>query len=61
MYVQKKAVKRFFHEQGRRIKPEVINALNKKVEDVLWSALRLARGFKTITATEIEFANGSKR
>ncbi len=61
MYIQKKAIKAFFHENGRRVKPEAIAALDKKVEDILWSALRLARGFKTITPTEIEYANGGRR
>ena len=58
MYVNQKKVKQFFHAHDKRISKEAIIALNVKIENILWSAVRLSRNFRTIKDTEIHYANG---
>ena len=56
--LNKKAVKQFYHDKNRRITTQALIALEVKIENVLWGSLRLARGFKTITDTEINATSG---
>lgn len=56
--LNKKAIKQFYHDKGRRLSSGAMVALENKVENILWSSLRLARNFKTITETEITLSNG---
>lgn len=58
MYINKAKVKQFFHEHNKRISPQAISELDRKIENILWDAMRLTRNFKTITDTEIRFASG---
>ena len=56
--LNKKAIKQFYHDKSRRLSSGAMIALENKVENILWSSIRLARNFKTITETEITLANG---
>lgn len=56
--LNRRAIKQFYHDKGRRLSTSAVIALESKVENILWSSLRLARNFKTITETEISLANG---
>ncbi len=56
--LNKKAIRQFFHDKGKRITTAAMVALEVKVENILWSSLRLSRKFRTIKETEINLSNG---
>jgi hypothetical protein len=56
MFINSKQVKKFLHDHDKQIGKEGLEALNYKVETILQSAIRNARGFKRITSGEINFS-----
>lgn len=59
MLLNVKQVKNYLHENNKQISKDALEMLNVKVEDILLNAIRLTRGFKRITKTEIVFAKGN--
>lgn len=57
MYINKKAIKEFYHNHNKRVKLEAIEELNRKVEKILLNSLNLTKNFKTITAIEIIYSS----
>jgi hypothetical protein len=56
MFINSKQIKKYLHEHNKQISKEGLEALNFKVEAILQSAIRNVRGFKRVTATEINYA-----
>jgi len=56
--LNKKAIRQFFHDKGKRITTPAMISLEAKVENILWGSLRLSRKFRTIKEAEINLSNG---
>lgn len=56
MFINVKECKKFTHDYNKQLSKEAIEALNFKVQNILLSAIRNARGFTRIHPTEINYA-----
>jgi len=55
MYINKTQIRKFYHNNNKRITKEALKLLDKKVENILFKSIELVRNFKTVTNTEISF------
>ncbi|MDD5613442.1 MAG: hypothetical protein PHQ54_00015 [Candidatus Omnitrophica bacterium] len=53
MLLNKKAVKKFYHEQGKRVSEEAMEVINRKLQVFLSRSIQASKHFKTIKAQDV--------
>jgi histone H3/H4 len=53
MYLNKRAVKEYFHKREKRISKEAFEMLNRKVERMLDQYIKIMNHHKTLTTKEV--------